>query len=682
MRAIASFIFLFITCVSTAQDSIALLKRQLSAENNKENIKRLNSLAKLYTDLGNTDSVTYYAKQALEMANNMDDTKGISFAESYLGYCSLIAGDFKQAIVHYQNGADASVKLKNNGLLKAIYQPLALAYLYTGDYRSSLQYFIKTDSLSKLTNDHFGSINALLGMSNIYSSQKDLENAIKYATEALNISKGLNHKANIVNSYSTLGNIHYQKGELPQALDNYRKALEVLNQGDDKKTYSLILANIGTVLTDMKQYEDAINNFEKAIAIQQELNDPDPLSNSMINVGILFAKKKDFEQAAIYLQKGLKIARQLGRNEVLKSTYKELADVYAQSGKFKEAYDYSILFSNINDTITNYENSKLITEMQTKYDTEKKELALKEKESELITQRYITYLAAAGILLLIALAIVILRNNRMQKDANRKLGSMNELLNLKNKEVTDSINYAQRIQSAILPSYRDIKKVLPQSFVLYMPKAIVSGDFYFFSEQENHIFLAAADCTGHGVPGALMSMVGSNIISQLVTEKRSTSPSDILNELNSGIRKALKQDQEAETNDGMDIAFCVLEKNMQRLQFSGANRPLYIIRDRKLEVVKPDKFPIGGSHTKDLLFSAHEVQLQKGDMLYLFSDGYADQFGGQEGKKMMIKSFQKLLLQVQHEEPQKQRELLLQHFNSWKGELEQIDDVLVIGIRV
>lgn len=255
-------------------------------------------------------------------------------------------------------------------------------------------------------------------------------------------------------------------------------------------------------------------------------------------------------------------------------------------------------------------------------------------------------------------------------------------LEQKNRDILDNLIYAKRIQDAILPDERLIKQSLKESFIIYYPKDIVSGDFYTYSHQHGKILISAADCTGHGVTGAFMSMIGSSLLNQIINEGRIISPDLILNQLNSGIIESLKQSN-SEVNDGMDIAMCVFDLENMRLQYAGANRPLWIVRKNELIDIKPDKFPIGGLQFKrDANFRNHDVSLQSGDTIYIFTDGYADQFGGAEGKKLLSKRFREKLLNIQHLSMQTQEESLKDFFNDWKGHYPQVDDVLVIGIRV
>ena len=254
----------------------------------------------------------------------------------------------------------------------------------------------------------------------------------------------------------------------------------------------------------------------------------------------------------------------------------------------------------------------------------------------------------------------------------------------KNKDITDSIHYAKRIQNAILPADSTIKQSLNESFVLYQPKAIVSGDFYWLEKWGNETLIAAVDCTGHGVPGAFMSIVCHNILTQAVNVLGLTKPALILNETNSQLSKKLNQDpDEATVRDGMDISLISINYPKLKIEFAGANNPMWMIRNSQMIQVNGDKFPIGAFVGEELQqFKNHEFELQKGDCVYIFTDGFADQFGGPKGKKFKYKQFEALLIKNHKKPMEEQKEILEKTIIDWMGDLEQIDDILVIGIRI
>ncbi len=281
--------------------------------------------------------------------------------------------------------------------------------------------------------------------------------------------------------------------------------------------------------------------------------------------------------------------------------------------------------------------------------------------------------------------ILSTQNDRLEvqvKERTWEIEEQKKLIEEKNKDITDSINYAKRIQDALLPEQALLSSILPESFILFKPKDIVSGDFYWFTEYGHKKIVVAADCTGHGVPGALMSMIGSNTLNKLITENGITNPGEILNALHLEVRKALKQNEtKSQTRDGMDVAIICISNDT--LQYAGAQRPLWIIKDNNLTEIKANKFSIGGIQSEEKrVFTTQEFTIEKNSSFYLTSDGYADQFGGKNGKKMMTKNFKELLLTLQNKSMLEQKQILDDTIEKWKGSREQIDDILVIGIKI
>jgi serine phosphatase RsbU (regulator of sigma subunit) len=246
----------------------------------------------------------------------------------------------------------------------------------------------------------------------------------------------------------------------------------------------------------------------------------------------------------------------------------------------------------------------------------------------------------------------------------------------------DSILYAQKIQKAILPSPEEVNKILPDNFILFLPRDIVSGDFYWMTRQNDYSIFAAVDCTGHGVPGAFMSMLGVSFLNEIINKTRKLKANLILEELRTLVKTTLSQSYEGESKDGMDIALCILNHKTNQLQYSGAFNPLYLIRENKLSEIKADRMPIGIYHDAETNFTNNKIQLQNLDCLYIFSDGYVDQFGGESGKKLLTKTLKEILLKIHHKPMDKQKEILYDTLQRWKGDYKQVDDILLMGIRI
>jgi len=284
--------------------------------------------------------------------------------------------------------------------------------------------------------------------------------------------------------------------------------------------------------------------------------------------------------------------------------------------------------------------------------------------------------------------MVTQQKSEIENQRDEILAQSNELKNQRditeeqNRNIKSSIQYASRIQNALLPSQEIFNKIFPNHFIFYKPRDIVSGDFYYIKELDNQrVIFAAADCTGHGVPGAFMSMLGMTLLNDILANSQTFSPNEILNELRKGIKNSLQQTGKIdEAKDGMDIALCLFDSKNFSLQFSGAHNPLYLIRNNELIDIKGDKMPVGVHPKDNNLFTNHEISLEKNDKIYIFSDGYVSQFGGERKETFKTKYFQALLLKICNEPILKQREILENSFLEWKRNLEQVDDILVIGI--
>ena len=280
--------------------------------------------------------------------------------------------------------------------------------------------------------------------------------------------------------------------------------------------------------------------------------------------------------------------------------------------------------------------------------------------------------------------VIYARDIRERLKLEKEVTMQKNIIEQKNKDITDSIEYAKNIQKAILPDKAELKQVAPESFIFFKAKDIVSGDFYWFNKKGDNLLIAAADCTGHGVPGALMSMIGNSFLNEIVNEKNITRPGEILDALRDSIIKTFKKRTDgSQRKDGMDIALCSFNLKTKNLQYAGAFNCLWIIQNGQLKEVDANKYPIGNYDTGELKkFTNHEIQLQSGDGFYIYTDGYADQFGGPKGKKFKYKQMAELILQNQNKNMEEQKSALYNAHESWRGKLEQVDDILVIGVKV
>ncbi|MBN8691977.1 MAG: SpoIIE family protein phosphatase [Bacteroidetes bacterium] len=485
----------------------------------------------------------------------------------------------------------------------------------------------------------------------------------------------------------------------------------VINNASEEQAKNLsFMGNIyGTLLSAYSELrnKDSVAKYS-AIVLEYYKNGGDLLgyAGTLYNIGTFYYKMKDAETSLKYFELAYKANPD--NVELAMSINKALGDVYYELKKYiKSAEFYNTAFF-LKDSVNKLRTVEKLSEMEVKYETGKKEDELKRlsAEQEISTlkvkqSRTLTFISIISVIVFLIIAGVLFKQNKNKKQANALLQKQNDEITHQKKEITDSINYAKRIQLSILPPDKMVKRLLPDAFIFYKPKDVVSGDFYWVEEKNNLVMFAAVDCTGHGVPGAMMSVVGMSLLNRAVNEKDLTKPSDILQHLDMGVTDTLRQNQEDNAvKDGMDLSLCTYNAQTKELQFAGAFNNLWIVRknfssshkitsdkeiffeDSLLEI-KADKFPIG-SNIDGVAdnYTNHKIQLQKSDYIYLYSDGFADQFGRPKGKKFKYNALKKLLISIHDLSPAQQHEAIKTAYENWKGNLEQIDDILVIGVRV
>lgn len=585
------------------------------------------------------------------------------------------------------------------------YNYLGIIYKYQGDYDKALEFYFKSLKIKEETGDKNGMAASYNNIGTMYTSKNYYDKALEFYFKSLKIFEEIGDKNGMAATYNNIGNNHYLKKDYDKALEFYTKSLKIREETGDKKGMAKSYNNLGLIYSVRKEYDKSLEFYFKALEIRWSINDKNGMASSHRNIGDVYLFQNKLAESKKHLLEALAIATEINAKPLMIDVYQSLSRCDSTLGDFKNAYTNYRLYSLTKDAVFNEESDKSMTEMQTKYESQKKEkeiaLLNKEKEkqagiaaAESKRQKQILLFVLGFLMLVIAFSFFMYRGYRQKKKANDTISAQKievekqrDLIEIKNKDITDSINYAKRIQTAILPAIENIQKQLVDSFIIYQPKDIVSGDFYWFTEKDNRFILAIADCTGHGVPGAFMSMIGNDILTQIVIEKGITKPNMILSQLHDGVKKSLKQDTNAsETKDGMDIAIISMDKkNHEKIEYAGALRPLWIVKSGAANIIefKADKHSIGGAYSDEAReFTNHEIKLVKGDCFYLSTDGYADQFGGDQGKKMMTKNMKELLVGIHLKTMKEQKVILEDTFQSWKSGREQVDDVLVFGVKI
>jgi len=446
------------------------------------------------------------------------------------------------------------------------------------------------------------------------------------------------------------------------------------------------LIYIGTVYKNIKNYDSARMYILKGKKIFEELKDNDGTSRSLNLLGIISLANGNFPEALEYENGSLELAKSIGSLECIMDAEKTLSDIYEKKGDGINALVHYRTFMAERDSIFSQQNTLKTLSTEMSYADEKKEAAQRAEDdkrealhNEEVKRNKVIITGATCILLGLTLFIIFLyRSNRQRRKTNI-------IIERKNFQITQSIDYAERIQRAMLPDKEEMSLLLPDSFVLFKPKDIVSGDFYFLQKKDDKIILAVADCTGHGVPGGFMSMLCSEKLSDSIYQTQNAG--EIMTHLNTGVKTSLHQSgTEDSMYDGMDIALCVIHPvvNGMKLNFSGALRPLWIIRQgaTEIEEINPTPRTIGGFTPTDQDYSTYIIQLHKGDVIYLFTDGYVDQFGGDNSRKFGLNRLRELLISVHSMPMEKQQEELNASIESWRGGNLQLDDMLIVGVRV
>ena len=590
--------------------------------------------------------------------------------------------------LHYAQLANKLAHETNSDFLKCrTIILLGVVYQNISDYKKATFYFKEGIAMSeKGSNKELRSL-AYTGFANMFALQGQFTQAAEYFNKSLEIAKEINDSRKIAVITMNLANIEYNNAYYS---NDYRKSNQLYKEAYDwaiiaKDTGQIIscLGNWGLSYSDEGKYDLSLEKLNRAVELATITKSNSDLIFLKYYLGRAYGYTKEYQKAVSSFNESLKLAIQFKDIDYQSENYAGLANTNYAMGNYKEAYDLFQQYKIINDTIANKEIIGELNTIKTKYDTEKKQKEIELLKVNANKDKIVKFSLMGGALLLLVLAFLMFNRYRLKEKTNKLLEEQNAIISEKNKDISDSINYAKKIQEAIFPSNTEITKVFPEHFILSLPKDVVSGDFYWFTQSANLKIFVVADCTGHGVPGAFMSMIGNTLLNQIVVERKILRPDLILNELRKEIIKSLKQSEESKSRDGMDLSLICLNSDTNVLQVACANNPVWIIKeDGSLLEIKPDKQPIGYVSSSPMDFSLNTIQLQKGDTIYQFSDGYADQFGGEKGKKFKYNQLKELLLNMKSSDMTQQLEILNSSFEKWKGALVQIDDVLVTGIKI
>ena len=589
---------------------------------------------------------------------------------------------------------DSNLRVTKDFFRGYYYNLKGICFYLLNRERECLENWLKTEKIAKSQNDTSFMLRINNNIAIVYSTTGREKEALKIFTDQKEIYETKKDTAGIITSSINMSTLIKNKDSIILLLNN---ALNLAQESssNDHTDYTNIFANLaGTYLdTNSKKtfsLKKAKSCLDSLILFANEQSDVESKILYYGTISEYYMLKNQYNLALKNAKKGAELSKQmtgLTSPELLSKLY----EIHKKLKNYKKANLYleemvenkdSLEKLSAKEDITKYESEKEF-EIQQKLDSLKyldeikiQQAETKAKEEEIKTQKIIEGVLFVGILLVIGfLGFVYKQLNTTKKQK--------VVIEEKQQEISDSINYAKRIKDAMMTSSVYLKDTLPKSFIFFKPKDVVSGDFYWiYKDQEDNIFFTVADCTGHGVPGAFMSMIGTSLLNEIIIEKEIKDTDKILHEMRAQIIKSLGQEQEGGQKDGMDISLCKLNMKNKSVEFSGAHNSLVHVRDEELKTYRGDHQPVGLLLGDKKPFTKHKVKLKKNDMLYIYSDGYQDQFGGEKGKKYMAAKFKNQLLKISKETEDQQLSLLDKEFSSWIKDYEQVDDVCVMGVRI
>ncbi len=726
----------FLPTFAFAQKSkIDSLVRIAAAANDTNRVKILTELCWAYRN-SNIDSAQIYGNLALEQAQKNKFVAYYSKINSNLGVLSRNRGDYTKALSYFFEAIKYAEQLNSLEQLGYGFQSVGDISNRQGNYAMAIEYIKKGVNTFQEIQDNRGLGYCYYTLAQVYANQKELDKALEMHQKALEIRRHIKEKSNIASSLGHVANILFLQGKLTEAQTTASQAKNLFKETNDLRGVANMFNLLAQIELKNKSYDIAI-----------------PLANE-----------------------ALATAQKSGNIEYMKNAYKNLFVAYEGKKEVKKAFDYQELFMLYEDSVFSQERTRKSLDLQSKYEQEQQNIAIALLKSEEKLRTYLTYVVAAAMVVVLAFLVLGFRNIRVRRKNHRQLVEQQEEIQSKNEQLTgvldeirkkndaiqNSIEYAKRIQSALLLPEQELKNYFPESFILFKPRDVVSGDFYWFAEknitastlpysstvstifegvmpeQTQTLLIAVADCTGHGVPGAFMSMIGDSLLNQIIHDQEIHRPDQILNHLTKGIQAALHQDETSQ-NDGMDISIVAIHKNKQnqtvRIGVAGAMNPTYLVHhletNPELLVLQADKMPIGGAtnlykrkseksqntQNSQVIFTKQSILLNKEKevnklqitpnllaeatqvlghtvteqtlhfvntpcVLYLCSDGFQDQFGGADNRKFMVGKLKKTFVAHANTAMAEQKQLFDTIFTEWKGNYKQTDDVCLIGIKI
>jgi serine phosphatase RsbU (regulator of sigma subunit) len=692
---IVTILFALLTFAIRAQnkklDSLKAVVNSQVADTSKG--LALCEIGKLY--LKENDTTSYFSIRA-QLQRSLEKTKyarigsTFYFLEANLEQNSR--GNNAKALENLLRSNEYAEKIKDKRSIGIRLNRIAKLYMALGNYKDVPDVLYRSIKVNEEAGNLIGVSYAYFGLGELFRLQKNSQKALEAYYNGYAMATKTQDKAGLFASYTNLGVIYHTLKQYDSALYYYNRSLDFCKENNNELGLASTLDRISTTYLDKKENEKAIRILEQSLSIKLKYDDQKEIAVTYINLTEANYQLKRFKEASGHLDNAIIYSNKADIIELLEYCYKLQGVIYKDLGQNEKSAVSFMKYINLHDSLINIQTSRLASEYEGKFQNEKKqreiEILNKDKAlqlSDLKKQKQFIYFIVLVALLLIITVFFIFRSLQKNKKANKIITEQKKLVDEKNhiieekqKEIIDSINYGKRIQQSLLANEAMLNSYLPEHFVLFKPKDIVSGDFYWATIEDNKFYLAVCDSTGHGVPGAFMSLLNIGFISEAINERRISEPNLIFDHVRTRLIESISAEGQ---KDGFDGILICIDLKTKQLSYAAANNAPIFISDGNLIVGETDKMPVGYGEKKDP-FSLFTILCEPNTLLYLFTDGYQDQFGGPKGKKFMSKNLNQLLLKVSVDGMPLQKTTLNTSFEDWKGDLEQIDDVCILGIRI
>mgnify|MGYP000677459311 CR=1 FL=1 len=669
--------------LSGQTNKIDSLKGEVQNGKDTTKLKALVDLSSLYMDI-DIDTAKIYLRKIDSINEKIKISKLNALVMHNKGGYNFKTGNYKKALNQYQSALKIYQKVDNKKMIASTTNNIGLVYEKKGEYEKALEYLLKSTKIQEARENKEQMSKNYLNIGLIHMRIGNHEKANSFYQKSKTLREELNDKDGLALVYNNLAILYYYMENYDNVRNYFEKAYETYKELGNKRRQAMTLSNLGQIYFEIGKYDKAIKTYNTCLEIEKQLKDKDGMTGTYQMIAQVLKQRGKYDKALSNLHKGLELAKEINSTSQIRDIYENYYTIYKAKNDYQQALKWHEKYLTLHDSIINKSKNKQINELQTKYETKKKEQKIqllnkegKVQELKIKKQRYFNYSIGIIALVTFIFALILFLQKKKILAANKKLSEQQE-------QITDSITYASRIQNAILPDKQQLNNIFYDNyFILFKPKGLVSGDFYFADEKDGKKIIASVDCTGHGVPGAFMSLLGYSYLTEIINSLDTLEANIILDKLKNSIIRALHQKQEIGTGkDGMDISLVIIDEQKQELQFAGAYQIMLYLKNGNIQRYKGDKMPVGIHYKEGTSFTKQTISYEKNDMIYLFSDGFVDQFGGPKNKKFRLKNFEQLITSIYKKPMHEQQSVLNKTFEDWKGGQTQIDDVIVIGIRL